>query len=168
MNLRRAIKEDAKKIAEISREAFAKAFRTEENADEVDGYLSELDTEYFQKSMESITCRFIVLSELDELIGFAQMIKKTPPTATSHSWLKLERLYLVPESIGTGAGKLMMDGFFEMVSEESIDYAWLEVLNSNERAVRFYERLGFETFDTCPGKFKGPDIHDLRMKKRIS
>ena len=168
MKLRTASNQDAKKIGEISREAFAKAFRTEENAEEVDYYVAGHDTEYFQKSIDSPACRFMVVTDEEQVFGFAQMIHKTPPAHEGQSWMKLERLYLDPNRIGTGAGKLMMKGCLKLASEEAIDYAWLEVLNTNERAVSFYERLGFETFDTCPGKLKGHNVYDLRMKKRIS
>jgi len=167
MKVRSASKADAKRIAEISRVAFEKAFRSNENADEVDTYLAGLDTAYFESSMASENCSFLVVSEHEEVFGFAQLIKKTPPNEVGKAWLKLERLYLDPTRIGTGAGKLLMQEYQNAARQEDIEYAWLEVLNTNKRAVAFYERLGFETFDTCPGKFKDPGAHDLRMRKSL-
>ncbi len=168
MNLRSAIKEDAKKIAEISRVAFVEAFRNDENAEEVDTYIKGLDEKYFLSNMVSDSYRFLVVTDDRGVFGFAQMIRKTPPSQEGDVWLKLERLYLDPKRIGTGAGKLLMKGYLDMCLEESISNAWLEVLNTNTRAVRFYEHLGFKTFDTCPGKFKDPLAFDLRMKKSIA
>jgi ribosomal protein S18 acetylase RimI-like enzyme len=168
MKVRRASKSDAKRIAEISRVAFEKAFRSKENADEVDEYLAALDTTYFETSMASPGCQFLVISADEEVFGFAQLIKKTPPKEVGTAWLKLERLYLNPARIGTGAGKLLMQEYLNLARQDATEFAWLEVLNTNKRAVEFYERLGFVTFDTCPGKFKDPEAHDLRMKKRLN
>ncbi len=167
MKVRRAIKADAKRIAEISRVAFAEAFRSEENADEVDQYVAEHDTAYFEVDMASPVCQFLVVTENDQVFGFAQLIKKTPANQVGTAWIKLERLYLDPIRIGSGAGTILMKECLNAARQDAIECVWLEVLNTNEKAVRFYERLGFNTFDTCPGKFKGPDAYDLRMRLRL-
>lgn len=166
MKLRRASKPDAKIISEISRVAFERAFRNEANAAEVDAYLAELDEAYMLKWMEDPHCRFWVVEDEEGLYGFAQLIRKSPPEDEGKTWLKMERLYLSPDRIGTGAGHALMEVFIDVAKEDAVDYAWLEVLNTNSRAVRFYERHGLETFDTCSGKFKADDAYDLRMRRR--
>ncbi|MDY6051939.1 MAG: GNAT family N-acetyltransferase [Rothia sp. (in: high G+C Gram-positive bacteria)] len=50
---------------------------------------------------------------------------------------KLEMLYLLPEAFGTGAAQALMGQVLDLGPAE------LEVLSTNARAIRFYEKEGF-------------------------
>lgn len=74
----------------------------------------------------------------------------------SNRLLKLEKLYVDPSATGQGIGTALLRHMLQE-SGDSFDAVWLMVLRTNTTAVALYERQGFVTFDTSPGKFKEED-----------
>mgnify|MGYP006268439643 CR=1 FL=1 len=81
---------------------------------------------------------FIVVEENNEVIGFASfnLIKQQPII------FKLQKLYVLPETQKSGAGKLLLDKVIEKVKEKGAQRLQLNV-NRHNRAIGFYEKMGF-------------------------
>lgn len=58
---------------------------------------------------------------------------------------EIEQFYLAPAAIGKGLGSRLMDFVLNELAEKGFKYAVLFVMEGNRRAIRFYERNGFET-----------------------
>ena len=57
---------------------------------------------------------------------------------------ELQKLYVLKQYHGTGVGQALMDkviGLVELIEPECL---WLDTYINNERAIRFYERNGFQ------------------------
>lgn len=82
--------------------------------------------------------RTVVVAEAEEPVGVA---------CAGDGWL--EGLYVVPEHWGTGVADGLHDRVLELVREKGAAECRLWVLESNQRARRFYERRGWhENGDT--------------------
>lgn len=57
---------------------------------------------------------------------------------------KLHRIYLDPKVHGKGIGKLLMDWTTQKAIENNSDILWLEVMDTQEQALKFYKKLGYE------------------------
>lgn len=75
---------------------------------------------------------------------------------------KVEMLFLSPLYFGKGLGKLLMDF---AIKELNIDKA--DVNEQNLKAVNFYTKLGFVTFERTDKDEQGNDFPWLRMKLKI-
>lgn len=53
-------------------------------------------------------------------------------------------IYLLPEYIGLGYGKKLLDFVIEQLKEKGYNEAFLWVLEENEKARNFYEKYGFK------------------------
>lgn len=62
------------------------------------------------------------------------------------------KLYVVPESQGTGAGKALMAALLGRAPGRPVR---LEYVDGNDRAARFYERRGFTELRREPGEREG-------------
>jgi ribosomal protein S18 acetylase RimI-like enzyme len=60
--------------------------------------------------------------------------------------LEIERIYVVEEYHGTGIGQELYSLAVERATEIHATHLWLGVWEHNPRAIRFYEKLGFEPF----------------------
>jgi GNAT superfamily N-acetyltransferase len=60
---------------------------------------------------------------------------------------KIHKIYLLPASQGKGVGRLLIDQVAELASAHGNDTLSLNV-NKYNKAVQFYERMGFSTVDT--------------------
>ncbi|MEM1326448.1 MAG: GNAT family N-acetyltransferase [Bacteroidota bacterium] len=60
---------------------------------------------------------------------------------------KLQRIYLAPELQGKGIGKLLIAWCSTQFLQQEGDRIWLEVMETESKALGFYQRVGFEIVD---------------------
>lgn len=58
--------------------------------------------------------------------------------------LKLNKLYLLPELQGSGLGQQMLERVHTLAAQRRARQVWLQVNKNNTRALRAYERAGYE------------------------
>ncbi|MDO4897822.1 MAG: GNAT family N-acetyltransferase [Rothia sp. (in: high G+C Gram-positive bacteria)] len=88
------------------------------------------------------------MPEVGSLLGLAYT------TCMPYETQRLEMLYLLPEAFGTGVAHALLTGALEPGK------AKLEVLTTNTRAIRFYEKEGFEIAGT--DEFAGYKTYIMR------
>ena len=59
---------------------------------------------------------------------------------------EIETLSVLPTERGTGVGRALTDAAIEVARETGVEAVFVGVAHSNEGAIRFYEREGFEPF----------------------
>ena len=64
----------------------------------------------------------------------------------------------------TGLGQQLFDAFVSACRELSVSNIWLEVRASNQTAIGFYERNGFERVQSRNNFYENPREHALLMK----
>ncbi len=95
------------------------------------------------------------------VVGFALWFV-TYSTWTGRPGIWLEDLFVAPDHRGTGAGRALLTRLAATCVERG--YARLEwnVLDWNEPALGFYQRLGAEALDTWTvHRLSGPALHEL-------
>lgn len=81
-----------------------------------------------------------------EPAGYFKIIFDTPhPMVEMQPITKLERLYLLSAFYGLKLGYHLLQQAIHLSMEHGDNGMWLDVWKKNERALRFYEKQGFET-----------------------
>ena len=94
---------------------------------------------------------FYFVEQQGDTIGYFKLNENEVQTEFRDSdGMELERVYLVPEVQGSGTGAKIMAFVVELAKAKHKKYVWLGVWEKNTRAIRFYERLGFERCGTHP------------------
>ena len=62
--------------------------------------------------------------------------------------VEIERIYVKEEFQGLGLGKTLVHKAIEVARQRNKRSLWLGVWEKNEKAIRFYERMGFTRFGT--------------------
>ena len=57
---------------------------------------------------------------------------------------KLHRIYLDPKAHGNGIGKLLMDWSAQEAIKNNSKLIWLEAMDTQEQALKFYEKLSYQ------------------------
>ncbi|MFI5133840.1 MAG: GNAT family N-acetyltransferase [Chitinophagales bacterium] len=85
------------------------------------------------------------LAVLDDIpVGFVKAKKfSLHPQIESISQMELQKIYVLPEHHGIGAGKALLNAVTELAQEIKPDYIWLDTHISNEKAISFYTKNGF-------------------------
>jgi len=78
-------------------------------------------------------------------------------------WGEIVSIYLLPEYIGKGCGKLLMKAALSELKRQGYENVFLWVLEENNRARRFYEGYGFLlTGDVLDDNIGGRDLREAR------
>lgn len=78
--------------------------------------------------------------------GYAKIICNTPhPQVPLSPVTKLERIYLLKEFYGLGLGQGLLERAIRQSQAQADKGMWLDVWKKNDRAIRFYEKEGFES-----------------------
>ena len=97
---------------------------------------------------ETIYC---LVAEVDgEAVGYilAQVIERAEnPYAYAMRYLLVDQLSINPEQRSKGYGERLMKAVFELAQSLEIKMVSLGVWSFNQRAIAFYERLGFAPRD---------------------
>lgn len=76
-------------------------------------------------------------NEKNEILGFYAFVKHD-------NYIELDSLFVLPENIGKGIGKLLMEDFLYRIKEFKFDFIKLE---AEPFAEDFYKKFGFETVE---------------------
>ena len=137
-------------ISRIGRLAFRQAFEyLFDSKEELQQYLD--DTYNIDKLNASLVKEnnIYFLAMLDEQpVGFAKLKKHSlNQQIDSFAQTELQKIYVLFEHHGSGAGDALLEGCINLARELHSDQLWLDTHISNARAIRFYERHGFKKHD---------------------
>ena len=144
LRIREAVPGDARSIAEIHVRSWQAAYRGQL----ADGYLDGLSVddrlEQHRRSLEEPPAewRTWIAREGDAVAGFAVTGPSQDADATERTG-EVYAIYLEPDRVGTGAGRELFEHAVDDLRERRFDAATLWVLETNERARRFYEVAGW-------------------------
>lgn len=144
VGIRTATPEDVSVISEINVRGWQAAFR----GLFPDAFLDELDPRdrgsVVAERVTSGPAHHMALAvDGDEVVGFVGL---EPPEAEGLDPDRVQEiwsLYVEPERIGTGVGRILMDHALGYLRTGSWEYAILWTLRDVERACRFYEIAGW-------------------------
>lgn len=80
---------------------------------------------------------------------------------------EIEHLYILAEYHEKHIGKSLLNRAIEIARNQNLNYVWLSVWENNHKAIRFYERNGFATFDVHHYEIDGDAQRDLLMKRML-
>lgn len=84
--------------------------------------------------------------------------------------MKLHRLYLHSDFHGKGIAKILMDHCENVARQNGLEAIWLEAMECQQQAIRFYKKMGFEKALTYTLDFERifPQYRQIQiMKKRL-
>lgn len=96
-------------------------------------FSKECKFDYFDNTKDNL--QLVAVDKNDVVVGFLHCIR-------TEEQQTLEGMYLFPECKGTGLAQDFAERFFEW--EDGSRDSKLGVVQYNSRAIRFYEKLGFE------------------------
>lgn len=120
----------------------------------------------FKKEMENPDSHFWLLEENNELIGYLKLnFGEVQTDLKEDDGMEIERIYVLNKLHGKGLGKLLINKAIEIAKEANMKYIWLGVWDINHKAIKFYEREGFEKFGTHVFPIGAEDQTDFLMRR---
>ena len=144
MRIREAEPKDAEAIAEVHVRSWQAAYRGQLADEYLDGLSVEERLDQHSRSLEQPPAewRTWVAQDGPDVAGFAVTGPSQDADATERTG-EVYAIYLEPDRVGTGAGRELFEHAVGDLRDRGFDAVTLWVLETNERARRFYEVAGW-------------------------
>lgn len=169
MKIRKINIDDLETLRYLSIQTFKETFEEVNTEEDMQKYLDEnLSIEKLKTELENVNSEFYFAENNDEILGYLKLNFKDAQTEkVEENYFEIERIYVLKTFLGQKIGQILFDKAIEIGREKNLEYVWLGVWEENHRAIRFYEKNGFEIF----GKHDfvlGKDVQtDLLMKLKL-
>lgn len=147
VNIRYATEADAAALSELGKVTFYDAFAEDNSEQDMQHHLEETySLEKVTANIQSPDILYLLAEFAGELIGFAKLdLQNRPEALQLKNAIELHQIYVLQKGIGKGIGSALMERCFSEAQDRNTDGIWLGVWEKNLKAIRFYERWGFQT-----------------------
>ncbi|WP_027385452.1 GNAT family N-acetyltransferase [Chryseobacterium gregarium] len=162
--------EELEVLQSVGRETFYETFAKDNSEDEMQKYLDEsFSTEKLSQELNTADSHFFIAWEEDNPIGYLKVnAGKAQTELQDDASMEIERIYVKSSHQGKKVGQLLYDKALEVALHEKKQYLWLGVWEENLRAVNFYKKNGFVTFDKHIFRLGSEEQTDLMMRKDLA
>lgn len=158
---------DLETIQNIGIQTFSETFAESNSEEAMKDYLEKsFSTEKVKSELNNPDSHFYIAWEEDVAVGYLKLNSGSAQTELQdETALEIERIYVKKSHHGQKVGQLLYDQALETAQNLNKNYIWLGVWEKNSRAVRFYEKNGFEIFGNHIFRLGDDEQTDLMMKK---
>ena len=101
-------------------------------------------------------------------VGYAKLkLYSNSEFIESKDVCQLQKIYVLKDFLSMKIGFGLQDLLLTKAKELNFNKVWLSVLNSNERAINFYKKNGFETIGNHDFQIGKENFEFIAMKKNI-
>ena len=153
----------------IAKKIFAETFKDYNSPENLNQYLEEkFSIERLLQELSNPFSSFYFAQIGNDVIGFLKTNTGTAQTELNDlNAFEIERIYVLEAYHGNKVGQLLIDKALEEAQKTTCSYVWLGVWENNHRAVRFYQKNGFEKFDTHIFRLGDEEQTDWMMKREL-
>ena len=131
------------------------------------GYLDCLPTGKWVPYLEQAGRESLLLRDGEIIVGTASCCASRFPELPG--WGEIVSIYLLPEYWGKGYGKLLFSAVVEQLEAMGCRDIFLWVLEGNQRARAFYERMGFHHSGTyVEDEIGGMPVRELQYRREAT
>lgn len=170
INIQSVFPHDVAMLRNIACATFLEAFAEDNTEENLKLYLdAQLSIEQLTVELKEADSEFYVALHKQEVIGYLKINFGVAQNELreKHS-MEIERIYVLKEFYGSGIGQMLLDHAIQIGRVKNFEFVWLGVWEENPRAIRFYEKNGFETFDKHIFMLGADPQTDLLMRRQIS
>jgi ribosomal protein S18 acetylase RimI-like enzyme len=161
--IRRAVADDAARIAALARRVFRATYGAAIPAPTLAAYLDERLTPAALAEQIAAPAPLLVALVRSTLAGYARLTDNPPPACLGDAGaVELGQLYVDAAHQGSGVGAALLDA--ACAAAEGM--LWLYTWEQNTRALRFYERHGFVAVGRGAVHVRDVVFEDLVLTRR--
>ncbi len=158
MEIKKVTENELPALIELARSTFIAAFGEQNNPDDFAAYVASAFTfATFKNELDTEGSVFYLLENDNELIGYFKLNHNKIPhdginlipefnAFKTNKMTELERIYLIDKMHGKGFAKDMINAALEFAKIEQSAFIWLGVWENNLKAIKFYQKTGFDKF----------------------
>lgn len=163
----RCTPDDLPQLETLARDVFNAQFASYFSASGLETYLAQqFDPAQMARDIAGERTRFYFARLDGQVIGYAKLILDRPiPVGDKADGAEIEKVYFMPGAIGLGHGGAVIGHLLHEAAAAGAPFVWLDVLKTNERAIKAYMRQGFEIVGEVPFATDIMDIGFFVMRR---
>ncbi|MVM29791.1 GNAT family N-acetyltransferase [Spirosoma sp. HMF4905] len=131
---------DLEQLQQICLNAYSQNFAHHWHEGGLDWYLDQqFSPDQLRQAIKSAETDYYLIFNDKLPVGFC----KLGYSRLTEPWLELEKIYVLPSEKGSGIGKAVLDMVVHIAEDKGKKELILYVIDTNQAAIRFYERNGF-------------------------
>lgn len=169
IELRRCTVEDAPALRRLAIITYYETFAPKNTAENMDAFLqSAYNIQKLRSELADPNSEYSFLYADEELAGYLKL-NEAPSQTDIHDpdSLEVQRIYVCGKFQGMGLGRFLLNTALEIASERGKQYVWLGAWEHNDRALRFYDRMGFRPVGTHPFVMGNDTQTDYIMRRDL-
>lgn len=161
---------DLKLLRELSIETFINTYAHYNTEEDMKLYVMEhFGKEQLKREIQSVNNFYFGIFDNNILAGYTKLrTTENPEELSGKKHIELERIYAAKNYQGIGVGYKLMQYSLQFAAENNFEILWLGVWEKNEKALRFYEKCGFEIFGRHIFTLGTDEQIDWLMKKELN
>ncbi len=156
-------------LQEIGKQTFSETFAEGNTEENMANYLEEgFSIEKLKSELNNPDSEFYFAKSEDKVIGYLKInFGQSQTELKDDKGLEIERIYVIKEFHGKQVGQLLYQKALEIANNMQSSYVWLGVWEKNTRAINFYQKNGFVTFDKHIFKLGDDEQTDFMMRLEL-
>jgi ribosomal protein S18 acetylase RimI-like enzyme len=165
---RNAVPDDCLKLSILYKQVYIQTYGTEGVSDEFAHFISQqFAVERLEQTIKALPGNIIVALYKNNLVGVVEIeLEKKCPVGTIIA-PELNKLYILEWFCGIGIGNSLLQEAEKFVLSKGINEMWLWVLETNARAISFYERQGYNTIGNASFQMEVNKYENKVMLKKL-
>lgn len=146
IKIQKAEKADLPTLSAISSKTFYDSYADKNTHEDIEAYVkSSFNEDKLRYEMNNPNSQFWLAIRNGDILGYLKVnFGDAQSDLNDNAALEVERVYVIEQFQGYKIGYSLMKKAFDIAKEAGLNYIWLGVWEKNEKAIRFYERVGYK------------------------
>lgn len=169
IELRKCTPADWQTLQQVGSDIFRDTFAAMNTPENLEAYMSKAFSETtLRVELANPDSEFWLALVEGEVGGYLKVNFRTAQAEfQEENAMEIQRIYVSKKFQGQSVAQVLMEKARELAESVGVDFIWLGVWEHNPRAIRFYEKIGFEAFDSHVFFLGDDEQTDILMKLKI-
>jgi ribosomal protein S18 acetylase RimI-like enzyme len=149
--IRPALLEDAALIAQLASKTFMETYGEMNTPENMEKYLdTQFSVSKIVAELSNHNARFFLVYVEGIPAAFTKLRQdRKPKKLENENVIEIQRIYVLKEFQGFRIGKTLIEMVKKLAKAEGFKAIWLQVWQKNNKAIRFYQKVGFVVYETA-------------------
>ncbi len=170
MTIRELTRADIPELRTLAIKIFRDTFTAQNTPEAMEGAVeNEYNLARFEKEFTEAGQRYFFICDNDKAIGYLRLRRNSEVDHhLGPNNIELQRIYVDHAYHGQKVGEKLMQLAIDLAIEGKFDWIWLGVWEHNPKAIRFYQKWGFEKFAEHDFWMGAEKQTDWLMRKKLT
>lgn len=159
---------DSKLLSVLFKTVYIDTYGKEGVTDEFANFIEkQFSPNKIEEDILGSNCEILVAKFKNNPVGILQIEYKNRCPIGNSIIPEINKLYVLQHFFGQGIGQKLMTVSETKITKKDYKQVWLWVLESNHRAVDFYNKQGYDNIGTADFQMETNNYKNIVMKKKL-